>query len=183
MGNLVIKNNIAENDFLSKKIIPPGPTVTFSDDEEPAASGLIKFIAHNKNTSVDNATVELQQYVDHIKSTLSANLSYSLPAIGELSMTTGGKFLFKEHVLPQFYLPVIPAERIVHPEAEHAILVGDKESTNTAMADYYNEEEPVKKSQWWIWAVLLLCIAIVIVLTYFNSANNASMLGNCTSIF
>jgi hypothetical protein len=182
LGNLLIVNNIAENDFLNKKILAPQPNIIFSD-KEVSANGLIQFIADKKNKSVDEVNIELQQYCKQIKSTLNENTFFSFAGIGNFSTAPGGKIQFSEQALPSHYLPVIEAERVVHPEAEHSILVGDKESTNTAMADYYNEEEPVKKSHWWIWAILLFCMAMAMLLTYFNGANGNSMFGNCTSIF
>ena len=69
------------------------------------------------------------------------------------------------------------AERVIHPQAEHSILVGDKETTNTVMTDYFNEE-PVVKDRWWIWAIVLGLAALAILLFYFNDADASSFFGN-----
>ncbi len=54
------------------------------------------------------------------------------------------------------YEPVI-AERIIHKNDEHAVLVGDKETTSGAMNEFYREEVIIeKKYSWKLWAIILL---------------------------
>jgi flagellar basal body-associated protein FliL len=56
-------------------------------------------------------------------------------------------------------------------------MVGDKESNSAIMAEYYNEPAPVKKSRWWIAAIILAIIALVTIATYYFNDRNG-MFGN-----
>jgi hypothetical protein len=84
--------------------------------------------------------------------------------------------------LPAAFLQPVKAERVIHPEAEHQILVGDKETTNTLMTEYFSEEVHVKKNRWWIWAIILCLVALIIILLYLNNAGLLSMAGNAMPI-
>ena len=66
---------------------------------------------------------------------------------------------------------------MVHPDSEHAILVGDKESTNTAMTEYYNEEL-APKDRWWIGALVVAAIAIGIIWYYCDAEGCNGNFGN-----
>jgi len=84
--------------------------------------------------------------------------------------------------LPAAFLQPVKAVRVIHPEAEHQILVGDKETTNTVMNEYFSEV-PVKKSRWWIWAIVLGIAALIAILLYLNNyAGLLSMAGNAMPI-
>jgi hypothetical protein len=61
-------------------------------------------------------------------------------------------------------------------------LVGDKETTNTLMNEYFNEDVLVKKNRWWIWAIVLAVIALLAILIYTNNVNLSSMAGNAMPI-
>jgi hypothetical protein len=72
--------------------------------------------------------------------------------------------------------PVV-AERVIHKDAEHAILVGDKETTNVEMTEYYTDETAVAKDKWWIWAIVLGVVAISVI-AYYLSQNGIADFGS-----
>jgi hypothetical protein len=65
-------------------------------------------------------------------------------------------------------------------QINHAILVGDKETTNTVMTEYFEEEEE-KKDRWWIWAIVLGAIGTG-VLVYYLLQHDGTNLGNAVSM-
>ena len=61
----------------------------------------------------------------------------------------------------------VQAEKVIHKDAEHSILVGDKERTNVEMNEYYSdEEEGSAKYKWWLWAAILGAVAIGAIVLY-----------------
>lgn len=106
----------------------------------------------------------------------------SLENAGSFYIDTDGKLLFKSIDLPADYFPDVSAERVIHPDSSHAILVGDRETTNTVMTEFYNEEIPVRKSKWWIWPILLFVAALAVIIIYFNDRNYSSTFGNANKI-
>ena len=104
-----------------------------------------------------------------------------LPGVGNFFINTYGEIKFLQEEPNPVFFPVVVAERVIHPEAEHAILVGDKESTNTEMAEYFNET-PVQKDPWWIWAIILGAIGIAAILAYLYNSDGMDYFGNAVKI-
>jgi uncharacterized protein YpmS len=69
---------------------------------------------------------------------------------------------------------------VIHKNSEHAVLVGDRETTSSVMNQFYSEEETTTKSNAWkIIAIILLAIALVLLFFYFyGHPFSLSELGN-----
>ena len=180
LGTLSVIAGKAESDFLNTLIKAPSPRIVFEPKENDAGN-LLDYIAQKTRRSVEQATEKLQQFCDQLKAATTANQHPALNGVGNFFIDSSGKINFRSAQLPAAFLQPVKAERVIHPEAEHSILVGDKETTNTMMTEYFNEV-PVKKSRWWIWAVVLGLIALIVILLYLNDAGLLSMAGNAMPI-
>lgn len=176
LGTLFIKHSPAKSDFLSKTIAAPQPLISFETQETDAGS-LVDFIAANTKSPVLTAIDVLGKYCNQLKSELNSNNIAAINMVGSFSADAGGRVQFKPSLLPAALLPAVAAERIIHPEAEHNMLVGDKETTNTEMTEYYTET-PVVKNYWWVWALVLAAAGIVAVFVYFNNKLASPSFGN-----
>jgi len=60
---------------------------------------------------------------------------------------------------------------VIHPDAKHLLLVGDRERMSDEMNEFLNteEEEPQSKKWWWISAIIAAVIALLIILVHFSS--------------
>lgn len=116
--------------------------------------------------SQEQAASAFDTYCGDIKTRLSGSVT-SIDGIGNFSVNGNGDILFNaENINPLFVQPV-PAERVIRREASHDMLVGDKQTTNIEMNEYFNEEKE-KKDRWWIWAIILGLIGIITVLIKSN---------------
>jgi nucleoid DNA-binding protein len=148
IGNLELATSPAEYDFGSKQIKAPKQTILFI-----AAS------------SSDNNFNEFSALSQLMKDELNRNGFVQVTGLG--SFTKDSNEVIHFSALPvneDFFQPVI-AERVIHKDAEHSILVGDAETTNVKMNEYYNEAAETKtlKAGWWIWAVVLGAVGIAAV--------------------
>ena len=183
IGSLVIEHKTAVNNFINKEISTPQPIVTLTNAMLDSQN-LIKFIAYQNKISDNEAQKSWEQFCEMIKKELDESGAYNLTDIGSFYVEADGAIHFKEHTLPPVYFPPVTAERVIHPEAEHAILVGDQESTTVKMADMLNVEEEVKKSTGWVWAAAaMFVIAVIAIWMYYSSVYNNGMFGNTASIF
>jgi hypothetical protein len=176
MGNLFIVQSPAISDFGNKKIIAPTTTIQFS----PAATNtndLLAYLAHKTNTSHGHAAEAYEAFCKKLASELHAGSPVDMEGIGRFNIDAGGNIIFQSVNLPAAFSPSVTAERVIHPEAEHSILVGDKETTNTVMTEYFNEE-PVVKDRWWIWAIVLAALAIGTLIIYYYDAASSVSFGN-----
>ena len=180
LGSLVMTNTAALTDFTNKKITAPTPAIRFQQDETNADQ-LLSYIAAKTNSNTYEVGAALDHFCDGLKQELTTGSSTKLPGIGNFQVDASGNINFAPEELPPVFLPPVKAERVVHPQAEHHMLVGDKETTNTQMTEYFNEE-PVKKDRWWVWAILLGAIGLTAILIYLNDANSSSLFGNAIKI-
>lgn len=176
LGTLRIVNKSASGDFLDKTIHAPEPVIEF-ESREADADALVDYIAAKTNSPVLTAIDTLSRYCNQLKSELNANTIAAINLVGSFSADNGGKIQFKPAQLPAVLLPAVAAERVIHPEAAHAMLVGDKETTSTQMAEYYSEA-PAAKNYWWLWAIILGMAALLALLLYYNDAFATSSFGN-----
>jgi hypothetical protein len=181
IGTLLIKPTTAQTDFAAKSIIAPVPQVVF-ETKETEADKLLDYIASKTNSSILQAIDTLSQFGNHLKNGIFTGHQPLLEGVGKFSADDLGNIHFEPLALPAVFLPSAKAERVIHPEAEHTILVGDKETTNTVMTEYFTEETTVAKNRWWIWAIVLAAVAITIMLIYFGNSFFVSRLGNATTI-
>ena len=180
LGTLSVQTGNAASHFLNKTILAPQPAIVF-DTKETEADALLDHISGKANISIYEAIESLGKFANHLKSAILNGHPAILNGVGHFSMSSSGAINFEPLLVPEVFLQPVNAERVIHPDSEHAILVGDKESTNTAMTEYYSETaEP--RSRWWIWAIVLGVLAITVLLVYMNGAGILSRFGNAMPI-
>ena len=167
VGSLSIGDRTASYVLGEKQIYPPMPYISFSSAER-SIDGLLKYISRQQDISPGEAEKRLRNYCSKLNN-LDAYAEEEIPDAGKFYVDVEGSLVFKQAHFPDAFLPPVHAEKIIHPEATHAILVGDKESNSAIMAEFYNDAVPVKKYQWWIWAIVLFALAAAMTFIYFNN--------------
>lgn len=174
LGTLSVVTKNAASDFVNKQLLSPIPAVSFSP-EETDADGFVNYVATKENTTFGESSLQVNDYIKLLKQ------GKHIKGIGQFFVNASGSIEFKtDEILPGLLQPV-KAERVIHPEAEHQILVGDKETTNTQMTEFFNEE-PLIKDRWWIWAIVLGAIGIAAILIYLNDSSSNNLFGIATNI-
>jgi hypothetical protein len=150
--------------------------------KESSRAGLLNYVAAKTNMQNHEAAGALDHFCASLKNEISQNAWAKLEGIGNFIVDNNGNTIFEQLALPAVFLQPVFAERVIHPKAEHQILVGDKETTNTMMTEYFSEETPVAKNRWWVWAIVLGAAGLLALLFYFTGTNNASAFGNAIKI-
>lgn len=179
-GSLTMVSTAAEADFTSHLIRAPRQLIHFSDKEMNAAN-FVNYVAEKMHANERDVTASLRDFSISLKNEISANAKAALPGIGDFFVDEHGNTIFEQSALPGVFVQPVTAIRVIHPNAEHSILVGDKETTNTMMTEYFSDDEAVK-DRWWIWAVVLCGLALLALVIYFSNENGASHLGNAVKI-
>ncbi len=149
IGTLTIVAHSAKTDFVNARIISPTETINFLAEDN-----------HEKVFNEFSAICELLQ------NKLNEKGSFSLKGIGIFTKDKAGKIRFNPIAIDREFIPPITAERVIRQDATHAILVGDQQTTNVRMNEYFNEKPPLKE-RWWVWATILAAIGIGVLLFYF----------------
>jgi hypothetical protein len=180
LGTLSVIAGSADGDFVNALIKAPVPAIIF-ETKETDATVLIDFIAAKTNATVLQSIESLGHLTNSLKAAAITNKPATLNGVGDFFTDEKGRINFRPELLPPAFLPAVKAIRVIHPEAEHQILVGDKETTNTVMTEYFTET-PVKKDRWWIWAIVIAAVALLAILFYLNNGMQLSIGGNALPI-
>lgn len=174
LGTLAVETSNASSDFVNKQILPPVPSIVFSAGET-GTGGFANYVAAKENKSYGESMELVKDYVSLLKKGKHIN------GVGQFHVDASGNIEFRAAEINANLLQPVKAERVIHPEAEHIMLVGDKETTNTQMTEYYSEE-PVPKDRWWIPAIVLGILGIAVIVIYLNDSSSNKLFGIATNI-
>lgn len=176
VGTLLLHPGHAE--FLpgQKRMLAPVPHIELSN-KEVSAGNLINFITGQKNINTPEAVELLNSYCSRIKQ-LGVNEELPFSSAGSFYRDEHEDLHFKTVTLPAAYFPEVVAERVIHPDVAHNILVGDTETNSAAMTELLNTGEEKKRSRWWIAAISLGVIAAIALLIYFIQHEHRGLFGN-----
>ncbi|MBC7686805.1 MAG: hypothetical protein H7211_01355 [Aquabacterium sp.] len=159
IGTLTMIQHPAKTEFVNNLINSPTET--------------IEFLACNADEKLFN---EFSAMSELLKRHLENKGSYVLNGIGTFMKEGEGAIKFLPVTADSILTPPVPAERVIRQDAEHAILVGDQQTTNTEMSEFFSGKAPLK-NYWWVWAAALAAIAIAALAIYiyqygFNQLTN-----------
>ncbi len=169
LGNFTIMQVPALLDIANKKIVPSTDEIIFSEMENYLSEGLKNYVSNLYNVSGYEAEERINNWCLDAKIKLDSGGKINFNSVGTLQKSPVGNIFFQSQKPINFYEPVT-AERVIHKNAEHAVLVGDKETTSVVMNEFYREDASTSKEKSWkIWAVILSVICLLALLFYFSS--------------
>ncbi|MBK8608778.1 MAG: hypothetical protein IPL84_02185 [Chitinophagaceae bacterium] len=180
LGTLSIQQSGAVVDFSNKMIAAPKTIVHFTEKETDPA-GLLSYLSAKTGGEFDDVVAAVDHFCDNLKNEIDRQQKVILENIGRFSVNGSGKIVFEQEELPPAFLQPVNAERVIHPDAEHQILVGDRETTNTVMTELLAPKEQTT-DRWWIWAIVLGVVALLMLLIYFTELKGAMPFGNTIKI-
>jgi hypothetical protein len=176
LGTLSVIHSGAEADFTNKSIAAPKSFIEFSDTQTDA-TGLLNYLSATFGGNTYEVSEALDHFCDNLRNKMTLQPDVELENLGSFFVDVSGKINFKPAELPAVLAQPVFAERVIHPDAEHQILVGDKETTNTVMTELLAPKSETK-DRWWIWAIVLGLVGIATVVIYFTVFNGTSAFGN-----
>jgi len=179
LGTLYINQAGAVAEFTQKTITAPKPIIHFSTEQSDKMP-VVNYLASAVGIDHSEAAAAWDDFFNGLQQQLDHQDSAHWEGVGTFSKDVMGKIGFVPVELPAAFLPSVTAERVVHPQTAHTMLVGDKETTSTVMTEYFSEE-PATRSRWWIWAIVIAAIALIVILVYSNNSSSSPRFGNAVS--
>ena len=179
IGHFSISTKPAELDVASKELFPPVDEIHFTEEDVHLRKDLVNYVSLQNKIHENEAAENINNWCFAAKGKLEAGEKIYFEPLGSLQKNTSGSIFF--HKKNEFLLyDIIPVERVIHQNEQHAVLVGDKETTSGAMNEFYKEETPQRKKPWWkIWALILFFIPLVILIIHFSGHSfTTSGIGN-----
>lgn len=145
--------------------------------QEQSRQPLVEYIASTQNTSEYLANENLENFVAELKS-LKNHDDMAIGEAGKFEVDEQGYLIFSEQKIFTNYFPEVAAIRVLRANQSHDMLVGDKETTNERMSDYFNNEKANGPSKLWLWISLGLIVAAALIIVFYNSAGVNHSSGN-----
>lgn len=168
IGHLRIATKPAELDVANKEIFPPTDGIVFKEEEVHLRKDLVSYVSMQNKIHENDAAENINNWCQHAKNKLDAGEKIYFESVGTLQKNADGNIFF--HTKNEFVLyDVVPAERVIHKNEQHSVLVGDRETTSAAMNEFYKEDFIVEKKPWWkIWAIVLFLLPLLILIIHFS---------------
>lgn len=160
IGNLELVNTPAEYDFPNRQIKAPRQTILFIPSR-----------------SADNSFNEFSAISNMMRDELGKKGKVEVTGLGIFTKGDDNVIQFTAATVNEYFLQPVQAEKVIHKDAEHSILVGDKETTNVQMTEYYSDEvAEASNYKWWLWAAIAGAagIAAIALYIYQNGVNDLS---------
>jgi nucleoid DNA-binding protein len=164
IGSLSLVGHPAVTDFVNRQIKAPVQKIVF-----------VAGVPREKRFN------EFSVLSDLIQRKLAEGERVEVPGAGIFFKTLSGEIEFEALTLDATFTPAVHAERVIREHSQHNILIGDKETTNIAVAvppgDAVLAGQEETKWRWWIWA-LSLGFAGLLLLVYYFSLKGFNGIGN-----
>ncbi len=164
VGSLYIKNTSANSVFGERSISAPTYSIEFLDNDTDTEAEQ-NYIASNKNISKKEAAIELQSFSKKINA-LTVGQHFEFGEVGSFYKSEDNKIKFTPKETQAVFFPAIAAQRVIHPNDSHKMLVGAKETNTATMTEYYSESETTKIDKWWVWAIVIFLLATIAIVIY-----------------
>ena len=169
LGTIYMESLPATIDASTRSILPPVYHIRFDKFSDSPEKNLFSYLSSQQNISDYEA---LRQYNDFAYS-LRDRLNYFREApwegLGALIKDDMGEIHFESTIANPFFLQAVPAEKVVHANAKHMLLVGDRERSSREMSDWFAEEPIHGNRLWWLVALLGGIAAVFVIMFHFSS--------------
>jgi len=171
IGTLAFAEVSARLDVADKQLQAPHKTLRLNVASDPANKhALMGFLSRHLNISEEQSYTVFRQFTDSIRTSLGTKRILYWYNLGAFQKDESGAVKFVQTTDLDQYLPPVIADRMIRANAEHSMTVGDTETTNTAMQEYYGDEQvEFRKDYWWVWAIVIFVVSAGLIwLKYFS---------------
>lgn len=173
IGYLQLHIRASQTDIVGKRILPPTPSFRLTTEIPQAVEkDLVRFVSGRMQVLEDVAERQILDFCTAALEGIKKGVPLEWKGFGSIRKGIAGEMTFElANKSSLFAFPPVPAERVIRTNAEHTILVGDTEKTNTQMSEFLLEDAPVKRSTWWIWALILFVVGASVLAFYLYQHN------------
>jgi hypothetical protein len=170
IGTLEFAEVPARLDVADKQMQAPHRTLRLNSDSNTLNKhALMGFLSRQLDISEEQSYSVFQQFSASINTSLGTKRILYWDNLGAFQKDETGAVQFVQTSDLNQYMPPVNADRMIRQNAEHTMTVGDTETTNTAMQEYYDEPELAVKDYWLIWAIVIFVVSAGLIwLKYFS---------------
>jgi len=178
IGVLSVHLQPATAEFINHSILPPKYSIQFEQSENIPPERFFHWLASHLTTTEQEAVIRFNEFLFDINRQLKEGKQVPWPAVGVLHKEITGEILFNSEPKQFSWHHEVVAEKVTREDAEHVMLVGEREKTSTEMKQLLNLTEHQKKDHWWVWPLAIILALIIILFWHLSESGAAASTGN-----
>jgi hypothetical protein len=171
LGTIYLENLPASVDVAERTMLPPAYRFRFDKYFDAPDATFFAYLAAQKNILDYEAIKWYNEFSFELRNRIRAEDAVSWDGVGILKKDPSGNVLFEPAASPVLFLQPTPAMRVTRQDAQHTMLVGDRERTSGEMNEWLLDDTARRKRvSWWVIAVVLggICIAVLALYYYMH---------------
>jgi len=184
IGAIALQLHPAETKFVNHSFLPPEYFFEFERSEDVPPEKLFSWLAANLDITEQEAVIRFNEFIFDLNRQLREGKQIHWQGIGSLQKEFSGEIKFNpQHNEFEWYHEVI-AEKVTRNNAEHTMLVGEREKTSTEMREllYTGEKERTNKKEktnhWWVWPLAIILAITIFLFWHFSENSTGDATGN-----
>lgn len=164
LGSVAVQRKAAISDFVDHVFLPPSYSFQWNQADTNPSPGFYKWLADELNTTEEEAALKVNEYVGELKREINAGKEINWEGVGiirrgmdsGIELETGDKQLdFEQEVF---------AEKVIHPDSSHTILVGDEEKSSADMNQFLGlfQRKKITKHRLILWIAAFALVLFII---------------------
>src|SRR5579872_1757079 len=167
LGTIYLETLPAQVDVADRTMLPPVYRFRFDKYFDAPDAAFFAYVAAQRNVLDYEAIRWYNEFSFELRNRIRNEEQVSWDGVGVLKKDSNGGVLFEPVPHPLQFLQPTPAIRVNHQDAQHTLLVGDRERTNVEMNEWLQEASGRRKLTWWMIAVILGILGLAFLAWYF----------------
>jgi hypothetical protein len=170
LGTIYLETLPAAVDVADRTMLPPVYHFRFDKYFDAPDKEFFAYLATQRNILDYEAIKWYNEFSFDLRNRIKNEDAVNWDAVGVLKKDASGNVLFEPVATPFDFLQPTPAMRVNRQDAQHTLLVGDRERTSGEMNEWLHDDaHRRRKVAWWIIAVIIAVAGLAFLGWYFYS--------------
>jgi hypothetical protein len=180
LGTIYMEAIPASADQASKQMLPPLYYFRFDKYFDAPNRQFFTFLATQQDIADYEALRMYNEFSYDLREKINHEEKVTWEGVGELKRDGEGNIVFESILENPDFLRPVPARKVIHPDANHMLLVGDSERSSEEMNEWLHQgQDNTSKRPWWLFALVAAIISILVLLFHFSyNGWNSNAAGN-----
>jgi len=163
LGTIYLETLPAESDVVDRTMLPPVYRFRFDKYFDAPDKEFFGYLASQQNMLDFEAIKWYNEFSFELRNRIKSEDQVSWDGVGILKKDGSGDILFESVKAPAFFLQPTPAIRVQREDAQHTLVVGDRERTSGEMNEWLQEENNGRRRiSWWVIAIVLAVVGLAV---------------------
>ncbi|MFI5188488.1 MAG: hypothetical protein ACHQF0_17280 [Chitinophagales bacterium] len=182
IGVLALQTQPAEAEFANHSFLAPKYSFEFERSEDVPPEKLFTWLAVNLDITEQEAVIRFNDFLFDMNRQLKEGKQIHWQGVGVFQKEFSGEIHFTPENKEFSWHHEVIAEKVTRKNAEHTMLVGEKEKTSTQMKELLHPVGKEKNDRWWVWPLAIILAIIIFLFWHFSENTIANTAGNSNKI-